>query len=358
MRSLHQFIPTLANRDAVGRHTVALQALLHARGVHSEIFTEHPPAADVQVRTRPFQSFGSEASDRDAALLYQASTGSPIAEWLLDRDEQVIINYHNITPPEFFQRWEPHVAAELRVGRYQLEELASVAEFGIADSEYNARELDDIGYMGRAVVPILFDPATVLGLSASALHHRDVVASGAQWLFVGRLAPNKCQQDIVKAFAYFRAVYDPGARLTLVGKSSSHAFQAAVLEFVTDLGLDAAVRVVEDATPAELSEHFAAADVFVCLSEHEGFCVPLLEAMANRVPIVAFRAGAVPDTAGAAAVMLETKQPSVVAAAVHRVCTDRALAAALVAAGQKQLASFELERTQRAMWDVLEPFVG
>ena len=155
------------------------------------------------------------------------------------------------------------------------------------------------------------------------------------WLFVGRLAPNKAQHDIVKAFAAYRRFHNPDARLHLVGGGREDGYARTLRRFVHALGLDDAVTLTGGVSPAELVAYYRAADVFVVCSEHEGFCVPLLEAMHHRVPIVAFASTAVPETLGDAGLLLDVKDPCTVAAAVDRVVTDAPLREQLVDAGAR-----------------------
>ncbi len=159
----------------------------------------------------------------------------------------------------------------------------------------------------------------------------------------------------MKAFAAYRRAYDPHARLTLIGGSSSHSYLTALDAYVTSLGLDGAVRNLGSVPGGRLTAHYATADVFVCLSDHEGFCVPLLEAMAHGLPVVAYAAAAVPETLGGAGLLLPRKDPATVAAACHRVATDAALRQRFAAAGRARLAHFSLANTEAAMIDALRP---
>lgn len=359
MTAIHQVVPTLAARDAVGQHSLQVQRLLQDQGIVSYIFTEHTPAPELRSMTRPYESFGDDPADTGAVLLYQASTGSTVVDWLLDRPETVLINYHNVTPSAFFARWEPIVAAELRVGRMQIEELAPVTELGIAVSRYNASELDDFGYRASTVVPILLDMSD-FDYPPDARTIETITArkqsGGAEWLFVGRVAPNKCQHDLIKAFAYYRAFVDPHAHLTLVGRSSSARYRDALGDYVRELGLESVVTFADSVTPGALTAHYQYADVFVCLSEHEGFCVPLLEAMYHQLPVVAFDAAAVPATLGPAGVVLPTKAPAFVAETVARVMADGDLRARLRAAGMARVMDFSLESSRAAMLAALRRF--
>jgi glycosyltransferase involved in cell wall biosynthesis len=305
--------------------------------------------------------FERGAPNGETALLYHLSTGSAVADVLLRRPEPKIVNYHNITPARFFEGWEPPVAAELSMGRRQLEALGVRTELGIAVSAYNERELRGAGYPTTAVAPVLvdveaFDREVDEGVLARLGDAK--AEGGADLLFVGRLAPNKAQHDLIKAFALYRRLYDPRARLHLVGGSSSESYRAALVSFAAGLGLADAVKFAGSVSAGELAAHYRAADVFVCVSEHEGFCVPLLEAMHHRLPIVAYGAAAVPETLADAGVLLAHKDPATVAAAIHRVLTDDDLVAALGARAAARLGHFSLEHTRRRFAEVLEPLLG
>src|SRR5207244_2242555 len=167
-------------------------------------------------------------------------------------------------------------------------------------------------------------------------------AAGARWLFVGRLCPNKAQHDIVRAFAIFRRLFDPAATLTLVGRSSSHRYETALRALISGLGLDDAVHLVGSITDAELAAAYRDADVFVCLSDHEGFCNTVVEAMAAGTPVIAFATSALPETVASGGLLLEDKDPWQVAVAAHRVMTDAALRATLVRAGRRRVDDLDL----------------
>ena len=353
MRALHQFVPTF-EPGAVGAHMLELQRLAReVLDVEAELFAEfiHP---SLETRASRHTDYGRRVSARRGdVLVYHMAIGSGVADFVRERTERLVVDHHNITPPELYERWEPDAAYGCAWGRAQLPQLASRAVLGVADSPFNEEELRQAGYAATATAPILLDPTAFLSRASGADPHAlDSMATskaGADWLFVGRVSPNKCQHDVVKAFAAYRLMYDRGARLHLVGGSSSPTYWSALEAFVTALGLTGAVHLTGSVSPERLLAHYRTADVLVCLSEHEGFCIPLLEAMASRVPIVAFASSAVPGTLGDAGVLLSSKAAATVAAAVHRVLTDPPLRAALVAAGDARLEEFSLERT-RARW--------
>ena len=357
MRALHQFVPTF-EPGAVGGHMLELQRLARQTlGVEAELFAEFVhPARDGLARRHT--DYGRRVPARTGdVLVYHMAIGSVVADFVRERPEPLVVDHHNITPPEMYERWEPDAAYGCSWGRAQLPELAGRAVLGVADSAFNEDELRRAGYAATATAPILLDPAILAGsggMDEEALAGLEAGSKGAEWLFVGRVSPNKCQHDVVKAFAAYRRLYDPGARLHLVGGCSSKAYWSALEDYAASLGLADAVTLTGAVSSGRLLAHYRAADVFVCLSEHEGFCIPLLEAMSSRVPIVAFASSAVPGTLGDGGVLLTSKRPATVAAAVARVLVDATLRNALAAAGSARLDAFALERT-RARWvEVLE----
>ena len=358
MRALHQFLPDLSPGDAVSSHTLAIQRELRAMGLESEVFS-HTTAPALAGRAQPYQSYAPRGAGE--RLLYHLAIGSVVADHLLGRPEPLLVDYHNLTPGEFFADWAPSVVYGQSWGRQQLADLAARTELGIADSGFNRSELVAAGYRSTTVVPILLDPAEFdREVDAGALDRLlgAKAAGGASWLFVGRVVPNKAQHDVVKAFAAYRRVFDPQARLHLVGGTSLPAYADAVARYVDALGLGDAVVLTGPVPPGVLAAHYRAADVFVCLSDHEGFCVPILEAMHHDLPIVALGAAAVTETVGLGGLVLDHKEPLTVAAAVARVLGDRPLRDRLVAAGRDRLADFSLERSRALLRDAVRSLDG
>jgi glycosyltransferase involved in cell wall biosynthesis len=342
MVAIHQVLPVFAPRDAIGNHTVAVRQALHAMGVSSEIFAgEVMPSAGNKARSIREIDPARMAAAEPTVWMYHASTGSPVAEWWAGVPGAKAIDYHNIAPSDVLGPWEPHVGVELDHGRRQLAELADVTGWALADSAFNESELQSLGYRWTSVVHILLDThhltSTVDPDTLHRLQARKTAHGGSDWLFVSRLLPHKAQHDLVKALAAYRMAYDPAARLTLVGAIGSARYVEALHDFIDDLDLTDAVHVTGSLEPGALSAHFRTADVYVSASDHEGFGVGLLEAMAYDVPVVAHASAAVPETVGAAALLVEDKSPTVLAAAVQRVLTDPTLCDALVSAGRRRL---------------------
>lgn len=352
-------MPTYAARDAVGVHAWHARRILRGMGVESEIFAEGVARGGGR-DVRPYSRFRGGPPGR-TWLLYQLSTGSKLAERLAERAEPLLVNYHNVTPFELFAPWEPIVGAELRYGREQVRRLAARTALGIAVSGFNEAELQQAGFARTTVSPVLVDLEGMQSdVDAAALDElRSAKArGGADWLFVGRVAPHKGQHHVVKAFAAYRRMYDPKARLRIVGGVGSHAYWTALHRYAGALGLRRSVTFTGSAPGDVLEANYRAADVFVCLSEHEGFCVPVVEAMRHGVPVVAASAAAIPETVGEAGLLLDDRAPSTVAAAVHRVLSDEILRSRLVLAGAARVEDFSLARSEARFVQVMEGVLG
>jgi glycosyltransferase involved in cell wall biosynthesis len=355
--AVHQFLPSFRRRDAIGMHTLAVRGVVRAMGLPSEIYAWDAPAADARgLAIRDYRSFPRRAAGSRPALLYQLSTGGPVGRFVLARREETLVNYHNITPAPLLAPWHKPAGKELDEGREHLQALARRARIGIAVSSFNEAEMRSAGYERTAVAPVLVDfDAMDAGVDDAEL---DRLASGKgpdgmDWLFVGRVVPNKCHHDLIKAVAAHRRCFGVPVRLHLVGAPAAGSYLRAVHQLVEALGLQDAVRLTGSVPPGVLAAHYRNADVFVCLSEHEGFCVPLVEAMRHRVPVVAFAAAAVPETVAGAALLLRSKTPLTVAAAVDRVRSCPDLRRSLVAAGVSRAQEFDLARSTARFAQVL-----
>ena len=357
--AVHQFIPALNPHDATGTHTLLVREALRSAGWRSEIFAEaiHD---DLASSAHKHWAYPEHATPGDVAI-YQFTTSSPVAGYLAGRGLPLILDFHNFTGAEYFAGWEPGTAERAARAEEELALLAPHALLGLAKSRFSERVLHSAGCRVTAVVPVLADygrvterPDPIVAAELARVRSR----GGADILFVGRVVPSKAQHELVKALWTYRRLYDAEARLHLVGGTSSFEYQKALMGFVRDLGLGEAVRLTGEVSDASLAAHYAAAAVFLSLSAHEGFGVPLVEAMAAGVPVVARPAGAVAQTVDDAALVLHAADPAYVAAALHRACTDQSLRTVLVEAGHRRAAALSDGAASRAFVDSLAGVVG
>ena len=356
---MHQFIATLNPHDATGTHALKLRDALRAAGWRSDIFAEaiHD---DLASEAYKHWMYPEHAAPGDVAI-YQFTTSSAVAGYLAEHGLPLILDFHNFTGPEYFVGWEPRSVARAAAAADELALLAPEALLGLAKSPFSRDELRRAGCRRTEVVPVLADYGRVAQTPdprVAAELAEQSAGGGADILFVGRIVPSKAQHELVKALWAFRRLYDGKARLHLVGGTSSFAYTKALQDYVHDLGLSAAVRLPGEVSDAALAAYFAAADVYLSLSAHEGFGVPLVEAMVAGVPVVTRGAGAVSDTVAGAALVLAAADPSYVAAVLHRACTDRRLRAALTAAGARRSAALSGDAVATRTIDAVASVLG
>ena len=354
---IDQVVHILAAHDAIGAHVLHARDVLRAGGYESDIYAGDAHL-EVRAHARPIDDLsGSRSAGR--WLLVHHSTGSAVAEAVLRRPEPKILDYHNITPAAYVSRWAPSMREELELGRDQLDELVPASFYGLAHSSFSRRELEDAGLAHTAVVPPLFDLADAgADPDISDTLAKERASGGADWLFVGRVSPHKAQHDLVKALAAYRRLYDPRARLHLVGTSLGADYPRALERFATRLGIADAVRTPGSVTDEALVAYYRSADVFVCASDHEGFCVPLVEAMHLGLPVVAYGATAVGETVGDGGLVLPDKTPVRFAAAVRRVVEDPVVRGALVDLGHRRAEAFTVGVVGRRLLGALDDAVA
>ena len=356
MSGIHHFVPVLHRGDAVGRHTLRLREATRARGFRSEIFVDTVDDATV-AETLPVLSYPESAQPGDV-VVYQFATASAMAPWLAGRRETLVVNYHNVTPPELMAPWDNHLALGQLRAQGDLRLLAPRTALAVADSAYNEAHLVSSGFVATAVI----SPSAALdeGVTTGADPVQPAAGAtggGARWLAVGRVSPNKALESTIAALAVARAHGDVGATLQIIGKPATASYVDALHRYVAELGLTTAVRFAGHVSDATVASAYAAADVLVVTSEHEGFCVPVVEAMAAGVPVVAFDQGAVPEVLGGAGLLVADKDPYALAASISALLPDAPRRDAMVTAGRRRLAELDLDSAADRFVSLLVPLV-
>jgi len=349
-----QLLPVLSYGDAVGNDTLAIRELIRGMGIDTEIrYTDHMDKRLPEETARPLNT--PPAPGRNDILMYHGCTGAPINFELHKYKGKKVLVYHNVTPPRFFRGLNPEIE---RIQEYALEGfryLSDKVDYCIADSEYNRQDLLDMGYRCPIdVCPILIPYEDYDAEPDGAVMER--MSDGRHnILFVGRISPNKKQEDVIRAFCCYRKEYDPESRLILIGSAGSmENYLEALKDYVRQLGLEESVVFPGHIRFAEILAYYRTADVFLCMSEHEGFCVPLVEAMYFGVPIAAYAAAAVPDTLGNGGLLLDSKEPAYAAAAMDRIIRDEGLRALIRKGQEAVLARFSRAETEKQMKECLE----
>jgi len=302
---INQWVPAAHRGDAIGDGARRVRALLRRMGHASDLFAltiDDDLAGDV----RPFADADARRGD---LTIFHFALPSPMTEAFGTLRSGRILQYHNITPARFFARYDPALFRLAVLGRRELATLAGRVELALGDSEYNAQELERLGFARTGVMPIAVDFERLTKAPRCPTLEKILGDGLTNILFVGRIAPNKCIEDHIRLAEHYKRYVDAMYRFIFVGR---HDLVPRYYSMVR--ALMAEYKMLPDrflfvgAVPdCELAAYYRAASVYVSLSEHEGFCVPLLEAMAMDVPVLAYAAGAVPGTLGGAGMVFSPK---------------------------------------------------
>jgi glycosyltransferase involved in cell wall biosynthesis len=335
---IHQIAPALIYGDAVSNNTIALRETFRSMGYKSEIYAKWIDS-EVSGYAKPLNKY--KGKDSNLLFYHFPLAGGEVTEFVKQLPDRKVLIYHNITPPEFFNRYDKLSALQCAEGLREVKGLPGYFQLALGVSEFNRQALEDFGFENTGVLPIFSDFGKFGEIKDDEKTDPAKKNGTVNFLFVGRVAPNKCYEDIIKSFFCYNRYINANSRLYLVGSTHIKAYTAHLKNFVKGLGLDSSVIFAGKVKDEELAEHYRNADVFLCMSEHEGFCVPLLEAMHFHVPIVAYRSTGIPYTLGDSGVLIGEKDYIKIAELVNIVLQDRRLKARIVERQDRRLEEFD-----------------
>ena len=351
-----QFLPTLAFGDAVGNDTVALQNAMRESGYQTEIFAE---VVDQRLPKGTASDLCSGMPDlnSDDIILYHMSTGSKLNYQLENYPCKKIMIYHNITPPEFFHGYQAQAEANAQYGLDGLKHLSDKIDYCLADSDFNKSDLRKAGF----TCPIDVRPILIPFSDYEKKPDEKIIkkySDGYQnIIFVGRIAPNKKQEDIISAFACYKKYIHEKSRLILVGNwNGMERYYQRLKDYVHALEVEDVIFTGHIKFP-EILAYYHIADLFLCMSEHEGFCVPLVEAMYFQVPIIAFKSCAVPWTLGGSGFLTDSKNPAEIAFLIERILKDELLRNQIISNQNERLRDFSYEKIKALFSEQLKKFL-
>ena len=345
-RAVHQLLHTLSYGDAISGEALALQRCLRELGYESEIFAinVHPhykKGGSERLGIRDYRAFPT-TFDGEAILHY--SLGSPLNDLYrsLRRAKRSLI-YHNLTPAKWFRGVNPRIVADIEHGMAELPELCRISDRLLADSAFNASELH--GFSGSTqVLELPVDPERWVVQRNEGIYSLVKSNPGIHVVHIGRLAPNKCVEDVIKSFYFLHHYIDKRSRLWLSGIDiDTEIYSFALKRLSHELGLDDAITFAGCLADSELKALYEAGSVYCCMSEHEGFCLPVVEAMYFGMPVVAYASSALPATVGKGGVLVTEKRHPEIAELLAEVAKDGALRARLVAAGKERVSALSYE---------------
>ena len=332
---LDQLVVGAVIGDAIFNEALFLRQILRERGYASEIYAERISPALPARQALDVRTYRPESQD---CLIYHYSIGSALTEMVRAWSVRLILLYHNVTPPEYFRGVNPRIEAEVALGRAQLGMFRGNSLLALADSEFNRLELEALGYTPSGVLPLAF---TLDKRAQPDEPLRARLQDGRiNCLFVGRIVPNKRHDDLIRLLYVYRQL-DVRARLILVGSwGDTERYLGWLKSMVSTLGLDKHVEFAGHVPDNALYTYYECAHLFLCMSEHEGFCVPLVEAMSLGVPIIAYASTAVPGTLGGAGVLAREKRWDALAALCSVMVSDVTLRQAIVTSQRRIAARF------------------
>ena len=322
MIRIHQVLATLGYGDAIGHEVLGIQRVLRAAGYESEIFVE---TADhrLEPQTRDYREL-VDFSHPDNLLLHHFSLGSKASRTAYALPDRMALIYHNITPPEYFVGVHRRLARQTFRGRRELRAYADRCDLALGDSEFNRVDLDALGFPRTAVLPVVPD-FSHLDREPHWLVARDFDDEWTNIVFVGRVIANKKIEDLICWFHVYHTIFNPRSRLLVVGAQGGfERYVESVHQLVGRLGASH-VHFAGHVSDEELVAFYEIADLFLCASEHEGFCVPIVEAFYKQVPVLAYAATAVPSTMDGAGVLFEDRDPMHVAMLIDEIISNAAL---------------------------------
>jgi glycosyltransferase involved in cell wall biosynthesis len=353
--AVHQVLATLGYGDAIGHEVLGIQRVLRSAGYTSDIFVE---TADPRLEslTRHYREL-VDATDPDNLLLHHFSIGSKASRTAYALPDRMALIYHNITPPEYFAGVHRTLARQCFRGRRELHAYVDRCEIALGDSEFNREDLVSLGFPRTAVLPVVPD-LTHLDEPADWMVAHQFDDEWTNVLFVGRVIANKKIEDVIRCFHAYHTQFNPRSRLIIAGVFSLfERYFAALTHLVNELGLQH-VHFVGHVSDAELIAYYEVADLFLCASEHEGFCVPLVEAFYKQVPVLAYAATAVPATMDGAGVLFHTKDPGYVATLMDAILSDPELQDAIVDEQLQAVARLQANDFDRTLLGFVEQLLA
>lgn len=345
-RAIHQVVGKSSPGYSVSDYALALQEALQSWGYDSTIFASEVDPG-LGRRVRPLRSYKPQPDD---FLILHYALANEVTDWVKTLDVPLIFCYHNITPSHFFTGVGGTIKQASQRGKEELDQFAARARLTLAYSQFSAKSLESAGFHNIHVLPLIMPTA----LQALTPDNNIQKKPGTNLLFVGRIAPNKRCEDILKILYVYRQI-DPQAHLHLVGARRYVPVYASWLnDLVDQYDLQNAVTFTGHVPFAALAAYYRIADVYLSMSEHEGFGIPLVESMRFDLPVIAYDCTAVPEVLGGAGILIKEKRFDVIAELIHQLQTDTALKQKIIEQQRWQVQKFAPEQVIAQMQTLIE----
>jgi glycosyltransferase involved in cell wall biosynthesis len=348
---INQWVPAAHRGDAIGDSARRVRSILRQLGHQSEIFAMTIDE-DLRGDVLPFSDPAARTGD---VTIFHFALPSPMTEPFASLPGRRVLQYHNITPAHFFAAYDPQLFRLAALGRRELATLAGRVDLALGDSDFNRQELESLGFRPTAVLPIAVDTERITSAPRRPALEKILSDGLINILFVGRIVPNKRIEDHIRLAEVYKRYVDSYYRFVFVGRYDVvPSYYAQIRALVHEYKMLPDRFWFAGPVPDEdLGAFYRWADVYVSLSEHEGFCVPLVEAMAADVPVLAYAAGAVPETLGGAGMLFSPKDLEHAAELMGMLVYDRSVRQAVILGQRRRLRDFSPERIAERLEAVL-----
>ena len=351
---VNQWVPAAHRGDAIGDSARRMRDMLRRAGHQSDLFAL---TMDDDLRG-DVRTFADPAARLGEVTIFHFALPSPMTEAFATLPRGRVLQYHNITPAEYFAPYDPAMFRLAALGRRELQTLVGRVELALGDSDFNRQELEALGFAPTGVLPIAVNTERITGGPPRPALEKILSDGLINVLFVGRIVPNKRIEDHIRLAEVYKRYVDSYYRFIFVGRYDGlPRYYAQVRALIAQYQMLPDRFWFTGPVPDEdLAAFYRWADAYVSLSEHEGFCVPLIEAMSADVPVLAYAAGAVPETLGGAGVLFSPKDLELAAEALGMLVYDRPFRQAVIAGQRRRLADFTPSRIESTLTDVISRF--
>ncbi len=355
MREIHQFLTSYSYGDAIGNEVLEIRNYLRKKGYISEIFAHfyHPKYSNQIINYLEYDKYSKE----DNIVILHFSIGSPVSKKFLRLKDKKAIIYHNITPHEFFLDYHRTLAKDCFKGRIELKSFVDKVDIALGDSEYNTKELIEFGFKNTGVVPLVmnFEKFNSEILPAFKNIFDD---NKTNITYVGRIIPNKRIEDVIKSFHFYQKFFNSNSRLFIVGEYRGfERYFSALQKLILKLGVKE-VHISGHVPEDELISYFKLSDVYLHMSEHEGFCAPIPESYYLKIPVIAFNAGAVKETMNKAGLLVNQKDHLKIAALIDTLIKEKDFKEKVIKSQNNALSKYKQNKTGSILLEYLEKLLA
>ncbi|MCB1141281.1 MAG: glycosyltransferase family 4 protein [Leptospiraceae bacterium] len=342
MRRIVQFSAGFNEGDAISNYMLILKNRIQESGLDCEIYSQNIGIDDKKI-CRKYTHYKPRAGD---CILYHHSIHSKILDFIKDQCKSIykVLVYHNVTPYEYMLPYDLTLSYYLKKGREELVEYKTFFDKNFAVSNFNKKELEDLGFRDVKFLPL------IISLDDQPLP-KNIQEETFQILFVGRIAPNKKQSDLVRLAKILKDYFPLKFRISMVGKTSREMklYKEEIENLINYFSVENEIDLLDFLDRDELKAVYSRSDLFLCMSEHEGFCVPLIEAMHFGIPIMAYAGGAIPETLDGSGILFREKKFDLIAAMVFKLATDTMLRNRILQGQSERLDAFKRTDTFRIL---------